>query len=257
MSRNRRSRRPAVVAGALITICLGMVTAADAGPRGPSAPPVAAQSRPVLDTDYSARPAPPDAETRLSAGDAVVAARGFLMPPDMTPGEPEVGLWLVTYWPVGMTLIESGLATDGVGVASVFTDRLAWVVVFHDSPLDLHGPAPGPYTGQINSASGCGPKRSATWSSSWMRTAGRGSTSHSSAGMEADGSRAQMILLAAKSRKSWSRVLGLPVGIFGQEQAFLTGLWSVLECFGDTAEVVVIEQPVELGEVDVCSPAVF
>lgn len=151
MSRNRRSRRPAVVAGALVTICLGMVTAADAGPQGPrtdpSSPPDAAQSRPVLDTDYSARPAPPDAETRLSAGDAVVAARGFLMPPDMTPGEPEVGLWLVTYWPVGMTLIEPGLATDGVGVASVFTDRLAWVVVFHDSPLDLHGPVHGPVHG--------------------------------------------------------------------------------------------------------------
>lgn len=79
MSSSRRSRRPAVVAGALMTICLGMVTAADAGPQGPrtdpSEPPVAAQSRPVLDTDYSARPAPPDAETRLSAGEP--ASRHF------------------------------------------------------------------------------------------------------------------------------------------------------------------------------------
>lgn len=49
----------------------------------------------------------------------MAAVYGFGLHPDMTPGEPEATLQLVTYWPVGMTAIGQDQATDGGGVANV------------------------------------------------------------------------------------------------------------------------------------------
>lgn len=136
-----RNRRVVFLTGLLVAGGLGFMTSADARPApGSSAPPETAIVVPDMGPDFSSRPAPTDSRSRLTAADAVAAAYGFQMPPDMTPGEPDVILQLVTYWPTGMTSIGNGQATDGYGVADVYVARLAWIVLFHDSPLVLYGP---------------------------------------------------------------------------------------------------------------------
>lgn len=70
----------------------------------------------------------------VTATEAVAAAEANGFPPEMRPGTPEVELRLTSFDAAGGNQVEPEVIVAG------FSNRLAWVVMYHDSRADIHGP---------------------------------------------------------------------------------------------------------------------
>ncbi len=138
--RTRSQLWPALAAGALVFVVV--VTVSVVATRGGSGAPSGPGGYPSLSSEtfvgrISVLPVP-DTLLRtitVSAGDAVTAAEQNGFPEHMRPVEPDVGLGLVSYDVTGGSPVEEGTLDTS------YRDRVAWVVVYLNSPPDLHGPA--------------------------------------------------------------------------------------------------------------------
>lgn len=70
----------------------------------------------------------------VTSAEAIAAAENNGFPVEMRPGEPEVALRLVT------NDLDGGIP-DPYGVDTLsYYDRLSWIVIYHNSAADMHGP---------------------------------------------------------------------------------------------------------------------
>lgn len=72
----------------------------------------------------------------VTSDEAITAAENNGFPVEMRPGTPEVALRIVTFD------LGGGIPDPNSEASRAYYDRLSWVVIYHNSAPDIHGPAP-------------------------------------------------------------------------------------------------------------------
>ncbi|CAN5418266.1 hypothetical protein BH24ACT9_BH24ACT9_16660 [soil metagenome] len=140
-------KRPLGVGAVAVIIALAalvttLATTSQAEPNRPTADQAVDLWPPLAETftfnDIVTTPVPDDLVGRavVTSEEAIAAAENNGFPKDMRPGEPEVALRIATFD------LGGGIPDPNGEASGAYYDRLTWVVIYHDSAPDIHGPAP-------------------------------------------------------------------------------------------------------------------
>ncbi len=132
------------VAIALAALVTTLATTSQAEPNRPAGDRAVDLWPPLAETftfnDIATIPVPDDMVGRalVTSEEAVAAAENNGFPQEMRPGAPEVALRIATFD------LGGGIPDPNGEASRAYYDRLSWVVIYHNSAADIHGPIHGP-----------------------------------------------------------------------------------------------------------------